>query len=256
MVTDLLLEHPRALAEKVAGVLGGRTVNRAGLAGFVSSAGDPFLNHLFATGSVAPGEAAAALQGRPGFVWLDDESAAGDVRESDAAGSVRLVMQGMVADIARAAARPAAGAEIAGVRTAADLDAWHGVYCEVFGAHPRSQADWRHVHRALGPSGDGSLLLLLARVEGSPAATGAVFLHAGVAGLYCFTTRGSLRGRGLATALVSAAHAAAQARGVERTLLHATPSGRPVYARASYRSQRTLPVLRFPAPPVAERPGV
>jgi hypothetical protein len=54
LVTDLLLEHPRALAEKVAGVLGGRTVNGAGVAGFVSSAGDPFLNHLFATGKVAP----------------------------------------------------------------------------------------------------------------------------------------------------------------------------------------------------------
>ena len=247
MVTDLLLEHPRALAEKVAGVLGGRTVSGADLAGFVSSAGDPFLNHLFATGSVAPREAAEALQGRPGFVWLDDESAA--------AGSVRLVMQGMVADIAREA-QPAVGGEIAGVRTAADLGAWHGVYCEVFGAHPSSQADWRRVHGALGPSGDGSLLLLLARVEGSPAATGAVFLHEGVAGLYCFTTRESLRGRGLATALVSASHAAARDRGVERTLLHATPSGRPVYARASYRAERALPVLRFPAPRVAVRPGV
>jgi GNAT superfamily N-acetyltransferase len=222
----------------------------------VSSPGDPFLNHLFATGRVAPTEAAEALQGRPGFVWLDDESAAGAVLDSDAAGPVRLVMQGMVADIARPAARPAVGGEIDGVRTAADLDAWHGVYCEVFGAHPSSQADWRRVHRALGPSGDGSLLLLLARVAGSPAATGAVFLHEDVAGLYCFTTRESLRGRGLATALVSAAHAAARARGVERTLLHATPSGRPLYARASYRAERTLPVLRFPAPPVEVRPGV
>jgi GNAT superfamily N-acetyltransferase len=165
-------------------------------------------------------------------------------------------MQGMVADIARAAARPAVGGEIAEVRTAADLEAWHGVYCQVFGAHPRSQADWRRVHGALGPSGDGSLLLLLARVERSPASTAAVFFHDGVAGLYCFTTRESLRGRGLATALVSASHAAAQARGIERTLLHATPSGRPVYARASYRAERALPVLRFPAQPVAARPGV
>jgi GNAT superfamily N-acetyltransferase len=254
VVTDLLLEHPRALAEKVAGVLEGRTVSGADLAGFVSSAGDPFLNHLFATGGVAPREAAEALQGRPGFVWLDDESAAGAVLESAAAGSVRVVMQGMVADIARVS-EPAVGGEIAGVRTAADLGAWHGVYCEVLGAHPSSQADWRRVHGALGPSGDGSLLLLLARVEGSPAATGAVFLHEGVAGLYCFTTRESLRGRGLATALVSASHAAARDRGVERTLLHATSSGTPVYARASYRVERALPVLRFPAPRVVVRRG-
>jgi hypothetical protein len=61
VVTDLLLEHPRALAEKVAGVLEGRTVSGADLAGFVSSAGDPFLNHLFATGGVAPREAGVRL---------------------------------------------------------------------------------------------------------------------------------------------------------------------------------------------------
>jgi hypothetical protein len=69
--------------------------------------------------------------------------------------------------------------EIAEVRSAADLDAWHSVYYEVFGANPRSRIDWRRVHGALGPSGEGSLLRLLARVEGTTAATGAVFSSTG-----------------------------------------------------------------------------
>jgi len=43
-----------------------------------------------------------------------------------------------------------------------------------------------------------ALLLLLARVDGSPAATGAVYFEPDIAGLYCFTTRERMRGRGLA----------------------------------------------------------
>jgi GNAT superfamily N-acetyltransferase len=87
------------------------------------------------------------------------------------------------------------------------------------------------------------LLLFLASLDRSPAGTGAVYFQPDVAGLYCFTTRERMRGRGLASALVHASHAAAQARGVERALLQATASGRPVYARAGYREHRTLPVL-------------
>ena len=73
------------------------------------------------------------------------------------------------------------------------------------------------------------------------AATGGVYFEPHVAGLYCFTTRERMRRRGLASALVHASHAAARARGVERTLLQATASGTPVYTEAGYREERTLP---------------
>ena len=63
------------------------------------------------------------------------------------------------------------------------------------------------------------------------------------AGLYCFTTRERLRGRGLASALVHACHERARARGVERALLHATALGRPVYSSAGYAELRSLPLL-------------
>jgi GNAT superfamily N-acetyltransferase len=245
-MADALLEHPRAFAEKVARVLGGRTVSRPELTGFVSSDFDPFLNHLFAHGRLARRDAADALEGRPGFVWLDEEDRADDVR----------VMHGMVANLAGAAVEPPpSDAEITEVRSGAELDAWHAVYREVLGADPRSRADWGRVHDALGPSGDSSLMLLLAWVGGSPAATGAVFFDRNVAGLYCFATRESMRGRGLASALVHASHAAVRARGVRRALLQATPAGRPVYARASYEERRTLPVLRVAAGPKIPRLG-
>jgi GNAT superfamily N-acetyltransferase len=87
------------------------------------------------------------------------------------------------------------------------------------------------------------LLLLSGHLDGSPAATGAVYFEPHVAGLYCFTTRERMRRRGLASALVHASHTAARARGVERALLQATASGAPVYTRAGYRHERTLPLL-------------
>jgi GNAT superfamily N-acetyltransferase len=236
VVQDPLLENLRAFAASVAEVLGGTALQRAGLVGFVSSEFDPFLNQLFASGRVVHRDITDELQGRPAFVWLAEQP-------TDSADVI--VMQGMVADIADPApAGPAVQGEIGEVRSDADLDAWHDVYREVFGADPRSRDDWRRVHRELGPTGARSLVLLLARVDGSPAATGAVFVAQGIAGLYCFTTRESMRRRGLASALVHAAHETALAIGVQRALLQATPAGRPVYARASYREERALPVLR------------
>jgi GNAT superfamily N-acetyltransferase len=133
--------------------------------------------------------------------------------------------------------------EIVEVRSRGELRSRHEVCCEVFGGDERSRPEWQRVHYALGPAGDRSLLLLLARLDGSPAAPGAVYFDRDVAGLYSFTTRERMRGRGLASARVHACHAAAQARGVERALLQATAAARPVYARPGYREQRTLPVL-------------
>jgi GNAT superfamily N-acetyltransferase len=241
-VADPLLDNPRSLAAKFAAALGGRAIDRPKLTGFLSSEFDPFLNHLFAVGSVAPREVAEALGGRPGFVWLAET-----LRSSEVASPLALtVMHGMTAATAKPAAAPQIDAEIVEVRSHSELRSWHEVYCEVFGVDDRGLHDWERVHDALGPAGDRSLLLLLARVDGSPAATGGVFFEPDVAGLYCFTTREQMRGRGLASALVYASHAAARARGVERALLQATPSGWPVYARAGYREERTLPILRSP----------
>src|SRR5947199_341508 len=62
-----------ALTGKIAEALDGTAVERPGLSGFLSSRFDRFLNQLFASGNVAPQEAAAALEGRPGFVWLAEK---------------------------------------------------------------------------------------------------------------------------------------------------------------------------------------
>jgi ribosomal protein S18 acetylase RimI-like enzyme len=240
-VADPLLENPRALTEKIAEALDGTAVERPGLSGFLSSEFDRFLNQLFASDHVAPGEAAAALEGRPGFVWLAGKPNAEEL------GRLRLLeMYGMTATTAGPPEqRPPQGA-VGEVESRDDLDGWFGVYADVFGAHPSARDEWALIHDVLGPAGDGSLLLLLARVDDTPAATGAVFFQPDTAGLYCFTTLKRMRRRGLASALVRACHEAAQARGIERAVLQATASGRPAYARAGYREERSLPVLLSP----------
>jgi GNAT superfamily N-acetyltransferase len=232
---DRLVDNPRAFAAAVAGVLHGIAVERPNLSGFASSDFDPFLNHVFASEGVAPRQAAESLAGRPGFVWM------AEVPALDEAGV--LLMHGMTAATAPAATALPEGAEIVEVRSSAELDDWHEVYCEVFGTDRRGRDDWGQVHDGLG----ASLLLLLARVDGTAAATGGVFFEEDLAGLYCFTTRERMRGRGLASALVDASHAAARARGIEHALLQATHAGAPVYAKLGYQEERSLPVLRVPA---------
>ena len=242
-MVEPLLDNPRSLTAKVAAVLGGKAIQRSKLAGFRNSEFDPFLNQLFAAGPVTSREAAEALEGHPGFIWLADEPGPSDLGAPGAQNLVSAVMHGMTAPTAAPASAPQIDCEIVEVRSPSELRAWHQVYCEAFGGDERGRQDWQRLYGALGPAGDRSLLLLLASVDSSPAATCAVYLEPDVAGLYCFTPRERMRGRGLASALVHASHAAAQARGIGRALLQATASGRPVYTRAGYREQRTLPVL-------------
>jgi GNAT superfamily N-acetyltransferase len=249
-VDDLLLDNPRAFVGKVAGVLGGTAVSGSSFSGFLSSDFDPFLNHLFTVGRVRQGEIVEAVAGRPAFVWLAEEPT-GDIDEFAAAGLALVVMHGMTASTEPSGASGRTEAEIVEVGSLVDVDGWYEVYSEVFGADARGREDWYRVYDALGPSGDRSLSLLLAKVDGLPAATAAAFYDECTVGLYCFTTREPMRGRGLASALVQASHAAARARGVERALLQATDAGRPVYARAGYREARALPVIR--SSPVARK---
>ena len=242
-MAEPFLDHPRAFVEDVARVLGGWEVEHPKVNGFVSSTYDRFLNQLFATADVSPREAAEALGGRPGFVWLAERSRSEETGSESSATVVASVAFGMTAVTTGFAGAPRRAAAVDTVTSPADVDAWHDVYREVFGSDARGRAEWRALHAALGPAGNDSLVLLLARVDGVAAATGGVYFAHGWAGLYWFTTREPMRGRGLASALVRAAHETARSRGIDRALLHATAMGRPVYANAGYEERRAFPML-------------
>ena len=235
-MAEQLLENPRALNEAFASALSGMGVREPGLSGFLNSRFDRFLNQLFASAHVDVRDAAAALAGLPGFVWLRG-------RPAPVEGLSVVEATQMTATLDPDAGSESHAGEIAEVTSRDDIDDWFDVYSAVFGADSRARDEWRRIHAALGPAREDSLVLLLARVDGAPSATGAVFFHEGVAGLYCFTTLESMRGRGLATALVDASHQAALARGVDRALLQATESGQPVYAKAGYQDELELSLL-------------
>jgi GNAT superfamily N-acetyltransferase len=118
--------------------------------------------------------------------------------------------------------------------------------CRHAGGLSSAHKEYRRVHLALGPTGDGSLVLHLARVDGSPVSTAAAFLDRNVVGLYSFTTRESMRGRGIASQLIRASHTAASARGIKQALLEAIQAARSVYVRAGYVEERVLQVLTYP----------
>jgi hypothetical protein len=170
MVAAPLLDNPRSLMAKVAAVLGGTAIERPRLSGFLNSEVDPFLNQLVAAGPVTPRAAAEALEGRPGFVWLAEEPSPSEIGAAGAVSPLLVVMHGMTAATAGPAAVPEIHGKIVEVRSRSELRAWHEVYCEVFGGDDRGSQDWQRVHDALGPSGDRSLLLLLATIDGLPAA--------------------------------------------------------------------------------------
>jgi hypothetical protein len=105
-VVEPLLDNPRLLMATAAAVLGGTAIERPQLTGFLNSEFDAFLNQLFAAGSVTSREAAEALGGRPGFLWLADEPAPREVGSAEAENLLLVRMHGMTATTARPAAAP------------------------------------------------------------------------------------------------------------------------------------------------------
>jgi GNAT superfamily N-acetyltransferase len=75
----------------------------------------------------------------------------------------------------------------------------------------------------------------IARLEGEPVATVMAYDHEGDCGIYWVATTEHARGRGLCTAIMTAALIDGRDRGCTSTSLQATKAGYPVYARLGYR---------------------
>src|SRR5205823_6917916 len=120
--------NPRALAAKVAAALGGTAVEHAAVSGFLSSEFDPFLNQLFASGRVAPRDAAEALEGRPGFVWLVEAPDRDELAQAEAERLLVGEMLGMTATTEPPSAPPPHEGELGEGRSRTDLAGWHEVY--------------------------------------------------------------------------------------------------------------------------------
>jgi hypothetical protein len=86
------------------------------------------MKQLFGAGPVTPREAAEALEGRPGFIWLAEEPSPSEIETPGAEKLSFVLMYGMTAATAGSATAPELEGEIVEVRLRKWLRAWHEVY--------------------------------------------------------------------------------------------------------------------------------
>ena len=139
---------------------------------------------------------------------------------------------GMYADLDGAPDSPLPAGVSVEVTTGATLDTMLAAMLDGFGM-PKTLLS--AVRELFGRSRDPvELVHVLARVDGEPAGAGSVIAAGDVAGLYNIAVREQARGRGVGGAVTQALMRQGSALGCTRSILHATPMGRPVYARLGY----------------------
>jgi ribosomal protein S18 acetylase RimI-like enzyme len=149
----------------------------------------------------------------------------------DRHGFVMEPARGMAADLRAVAAGPAADASVAvaAVEDAPALRTWSRVLCDAFGAPPAFGHSFAELASSIGLGPGSSFRHFLAFLDGEPAATGSLFLGAGVAGLYDVATLPEMRRRGLGGAVTRAMLAEAARRGYRTAILHASGQGASLY---------------------------
>jgi ribosomal protein S18 acetylase RimI-like enzyme len=142
---------------------------------------------------------------------------------------------GMVLDLDGFEPEPTpAGVEIVTVDDLAGLAAWESIQRTALDLDETRTRAWGDAHdRALGP--DVPLRDWIAFLDGVPVASAALFVGAGVAGIYNVATAPEARGRGIGRAVTAAALAEAVRRGERTAVLGASELGYPVYRRLGFR---------------------
>ncbi|HEU4410093.1 MAG TPA: GNAT family N-acetyltransferase [Polyangiaceae bacterium] len=173
--------------------------------------------------SMRPADLGARLAAR-GFVAVGDEPA-------------------MALDLAAPPAPappPPRGLGVALVRDERALGAWGEVLSAGFDGADEGAAWVIETFRRLGWGESSPFRHFVARFEWLPVATGSLFLHEGVAGIYFVFTSPRQRRRGVAAALTRALLDDARALGARLAVLHASEMGYGVYRRLGFREYGRL----------------
>lgn len=120
------------------------------------------------------------------------------------------------------------------------LGRWRDVQRRGLGLDDESTEAWWVAHRRPGFDPALPLRNWVASLDGAPAAAAAMFIGAGVAGIYNVCTVPEARGRGIGTAVTVAALDAAAQQGLPMSVLGASEMGYPVYRRLGFREVSRL----------------
>jgi ribosomal protein S18 acetylase RimI-like enzyme len=142
---------------------------------------------------------------------------------------------GMVLDAAVPEPAPAPGVRIARVTDATGVADFVSVAAPAYALLAMPEAVTRAIFAQPERMRNPELALLVAYLDGVPAATAISLLSHGIAGLYWVATRPELQRRGLADAITRRASNDAFARGAGCVVLQASKFGEPVYRRMGFR---------------------
>ncbi len=120
------------------------------------------------------------------------------------------------------------------------LARWRDVQQRGLGLDNEATEAWWLAHRRLGFDPASPLLNWVASVDGEPVAAAALFLGAGVAGIYNVCTVPEARRRGIGAAVTAAALREAASRRLRVAVLGSSEMGYPVYRRLGFQEVSRL----------------
>jgi ribosomal protein S18 acetylase RimI-like enzyme len=149
---------------------------------------------------------------------------------------------GMAADLLALGDDPPmpSGLEVTQVRDLSLLREWVNTFTHAFVLPDEEREFLTKVETELSLERDRPRRLYLGLMEGEPVATSALFLGAGVAGVYAVATVPRARRRGIGTALTAVPLLDARALGFRVATLHASPMGLGLYRRLGFREYCVL----------------
>ena len=175
-----------------------------------------------------------ALDGVPHLWWIGADSDPGVLEQLQAGGGqLRSTLPVMAIDLKNVSEAELPGLAITRVVDDATVSEYVEAYSDVFGIAPELRA--AVVAKEKGYATAQSMVeRFIGTLDGQVVGTAQLSMSHGVAGIYWVSTREPFRGRGIATALTTAALLAGRERGFRIGSLQASSLGAPVYRQLGF----------------------
>lgn len=190
-------------------------------------------------------------RGLPMLWWIGPSSRPANLGERLAAHGLAATggMPGMALDLS-ALAQPDAlpsALTVISATTEQALEEWSHVAGRGFGIPSSLHPMLREMALRQTSRPDPQWVYYLGRLDGRPVATSALFLSAGVAGIYCVATIPEARRRGIGAHLTYAVLSHAREQGYGVSILQPSQMGLHIYEELGFRTCMTFDIFAWPA---------